>query len=44
MRNMTWLPLVAFFLLALPPGAAPAQSTTGPAGHWEGTIEVPDSR
>ena len=41
MRNMTAFPLVAFFLMAVLPGAAPAESTTGPAGHWEGTIEVP---
>lgn len=41
MRHTSSVPLVAFVLLAVLPGPAPAQSATGPAGHWEGTIGVP---
>ena len=33
--------LVALLLTTAGPGIAAAQSTTGPAGHWEGSIEVP---
>ena len=33
--------LVALLLTTAGRGIAAAQSTTGPAGHWEGSIEVP---
>ena len=33
--------LVALLLTTAGQGIAAAQSTTGPAGHWEGSVEVP---
>jgi hypothetical protein len=38
---MTRRTLLLAFLLAASASVAAAQSTTGPAGHWEGAIEVP---
>jgi hypothetical protein len=41
MTTTTSFSLASLLLLAVLTAPASAQSTTGPAGHWEGTIQVP---